>query len=70
MNDTGFVDNVYNYISSEYGNSILKTVRSTNNSNTVEKIVSSSVKQNDTVEHTANKIIAMLRVNPWFFTLN
>ena len=64
MNDTGFVDNVYDYISSEYGNSILKTVRSTNNSNTVEKIVSSSVKQNDTVEHTANKIIAMLRVNP------
>ena len=64
MNDTGFVDNVYNYISSEYGNSILKTVRSTNNSNTVEKIVSSSVKQNYTVEHTANKIIAMLRVNP------
>ena len=64
MNDTGFVDNVYNYISLEYGNSILKTVRSTNNSNTVEKIVSSSVKQNDTVEHTANKIIAMLRVNP------
>lgn len=64
MSQNGFVDSVYNYINSEYGNSILQTVKSSNNSTTVEKIVSSSVRQNDTVEHTANKIIAMLRVNP------
>jgi hypothetical protein len=43
---------------------MLKTVQINNNKSVVDKIVKSSMRQEDTVEHTANKIIAMLRINP------
>lgn len=61
---TSFVDQVFEYINIQYGKNILKTVQISNNKSVVDKIVTSSMRQEQSVEHTANKIIAMLRVNP------
>jgi hypothetical protein len=59
-----FIDQVFDYINTQYGKNMLKTVQINNNKSVVDKIVTSSMRQEDTVEHTANKIIAMLRINP------
>lgn len=65
MNTTSsFIDQVFEYINAQYGKSTLKTVQINNNKSVVDKIVTSSIRQEDSVEHTANKIIAMLRINP------
>ena len=65
MNTTSsFIDQVFEYIKIQYGKNILKTVQINNNKSVVDKIVTSSIRQEQSVEHTANKIIAMLRVNP------
>lgn len=65
MNTTSsFIDQVFEYINAQYGKNTLKTVQINNNKSVVDKIVTSSIRQEDSVEHTANKIIAMLRINP------
>ncbi len=65
MNTTSsFIDQVFEYINAQYGKNTLKTVQINNNKSVVDKIVTSSIRQEDSIEHTANKIIAMLRINP------
>lgn len=59
-----FSDQVFTYIMSEYGKQTLKNVQTDKNKSVVIKVLNSSSRQNDTVEHTGNKIIAMLRMNP------
>lgn len=59
-----FSEQIFDYIRNQYGKNILKNVQSDKNRTVLNKIMESSSCQNDTVEHTANKIIAMLRMNP------
>ena len=59
-----FSEEVYGYILSQYGEAMLTRVKSTQNNETVNRLLESSAKNNDDVSHTANKIIAMLRINP------
>lgn len=59
-----FANQVFSYISNQYGNNMLKQVQAETNKVTVTKILGSSMNQKDTVDHTANKVIAMLRINP------
>lgn len=58
------ISSVFDYIRSEYGQDILNKVNNNNNLSTVNKIFDVSVRQGQDVPNTANKIIAMLRVNP------
>lgn len=59
-----FPDQVFDYIRNQYGKNTLKLVQSDNHKNLVSKILINSESKNDDVTHTANKIIAMLRMNP------
>ena len=59
-----FSDQVFDYIRNQYGKNTLKMVQSDTNKNTVSKLLTVAENQNDDVTHTANKIIAMLRMNP------
>ena len=58
-----FSSQVFNYIRNEYGSAILKKVQLKKNQNVVSKVLESSVRQEDTVDHAGNKVIAMLRLN-------
>lgn len=60
----GFVDSVFDYIRNEYGKNILKIVQSDKNQSVVSRVLRSAENQNDNIEHAANKLIAMLRINP------
>lgn len=60
---TDFSNQIYNYISKQYDKKILSAVRSEKNKHIVHKLVESSQRQNDNIEHAANKIIAMLRLH-------
>lgn len=64
MTQSLFADNILKYISKVYGQSIENSVKSKKHEDVFQRIVVSSEKQNQTVEHAANKIIAMLRMNP------
>ena len=57
-------DKIFNYIENQYGSSTLKKVQSQKNKKTVAKLLQFSEQNVESVEHTANKIIAMLRLNP------
>ena len=59
-----FNKNVFDYISTEYGNSTLKKVQTTKNKDTVKHLLEDSRTKTYEVNRTANKIIAMLRLNP------
>lgn len=59
-----FNKDVFNYISTEYGNSTLKKVQTSKNKNVVKNILEDSRKRNYETDRTANKIIAMLRLVP------
>ena len=59
-----FTEQVFDYIRNQYGKNTLKNVQTDKNKSTISKIIQSSSNQSDSVEHTANKIIAMLRMNP------
>lgn len=59
-----FGDKIFRYILNHYGNQTLSKVRSEQNKSVVTKVVQSACNQNDTIEHAANKVIAMLRMNP------
>jgi hypothetical protein len=59
-----FAKQVFSYIDNQYGNSVLKQVQSDTNKTTVARLLGSSINQKDTVDHAANKVIAMLRINP------
>lgn len=57
-------DKIFNYIENQYGSNTLKKVQSQKNKKTVAKLLQFSEQNAESVEHTANKIIAMLRLNP------
>ena len=59
-----FNKNVFNYISTEYGNSTLKKVQTSKNKDKVKQLLEDSRKRDYATDRTANKIIAMLRLNP------
>ena len=59
-----FSDEVYGYILSQYGEEMLIRVQSNQNNEIVNKLLESSARDSNDVKHTANKIIAMLRINP------
>ena len=59
-----FNEQVFDYIRNQYGKNTLKNVQADKHKSTVNKLLESSSTKNDSVEHTANKIIAMLRMNP------
>lgn len=57
-------DKIFNYIKKQYGSNVLTKVQSQKNKQTVTKLLQFSEQNVESVEHTANKIIAMLRLNP------
>lgn len=59
-----FAEKIFSYILNQYGKQSLNAVQSISNKIVVDKLLESSQKQNDSIEHAANKIIAMLRMNP------
>lgn len=59
-----FNKDVFNYISSEYGNSTLKKVQTAKNKDRVKHLLEDSRTRSYEADRTANKIIAMLRLNP------
>jgi hypothetical protein len=61
---TNFSDSVFNYINIQYGKNTLIAVKSEKNRSTVDRLIESSSSQDNDVSHAANKIIAMLRINP------
>jgi hypothetical protein len=65
MVDTNtFKTDVLQYISMEYGDLMLSQVKSPQNETVVANILGLSQRQQNDIVHTANKIIAMLRLNP------
>jgi hypothetical protein len=61
---TDFANNIFDYIFNQYGKNVLNAVKSDKNKSIVTKLLESSNRQNDEIAHAANKIVAMLRVNP------
>ena len=59
-----FNKSVFNYISTEYGNSTLKKVQTAKNKDKVKHLLEDSRTKSYNADRTANKIIAMLRLNP------
>jgi hypothetical protein len=59
-----FNKSVFNYISTEYGNSTLKKVQTSKNKHRVKLLLEDSRTKGYDADRTANKIIAMLRLNP------
>tara|TARA_R110002073_G_scaffold158968_1_gene314215 strand:- start:126 stop:323 length:198 start_codon:yes stop_codon:yes gene_type:complete len=59
-----FNKDVFNYISTEYGNSTLKKVQTSKNKDKVKNILEDSRTRSYDVDKAANKIIATLRLNP------
>ena len=59
-----FADQIFQYIVNQYGKNTLNKVKADKHKALLNKLIDSASHQNDTVEHAANKIIAMLRMNP------
>lgn len=59
-----FNSSVFAFIENTYGKSISRKVKQKNNSDVVDRILEDSRSKDYSVEKTANKIIAMLRINP------
>ncbi len=59
-----FNKNVFNYISTEYGNNTLKKVQTSKNKERVKQLLEDSRERDHTTDRAANKIIAMLRLTP------
>jgi hypothetical protein len=59
-----FGNDIYQHILNQYGKTMLSRIQASKHKTLVSKLIDSASNQNDTVEHAANKIIAMLRMNP------
>jgi hypothetical protein len=59
-----FAKEIFQYINDQYGKAIVKNIQSDKHKTTVNKLVESSHRDNNNVAHAANKIVAMLRMNP------
>ena len=65
METANFISEVFAYIENTYNKGLLRKVKYKKHSDIVDRLISSSLKNDYTVDRTANKIIAMLRLNPW-----
>lgn len=59
-----FVNEIYDYIRNQYGKNVLRLVQQDKYKQIVNKLLESASLNNGDISHTANKIIAMLRMNP------
>ena len=59
-----FTSQVFTFIENTYGGDLLKRVKASSNDSVVNRIMTSSMKNDYTIDRTGNKIIAMLRLNP------
>lgn len=59
-----FNSEVLNFVTENYGSKMLEKVTSKKNKETVNKILTDSKNNSYDIQKTANKIIAMLRINP------
>ena len=64
METANFTSEVFAFIENTYNKNLLRKVKNKDNTNTVDRILSDSLSKEYSVEKTANKIIAMLRLNP------
>jgi hypothetical protein len=59
-----FTSEVFAYIEQNYNKSLLRKVKHKQNNEIVDKVLADSLTKQYEVDKTANKIIAMLRLNP------
>ena len=59
-----FTSEVFTYIEQNYNKSLLRKVKQKQNNEVVDKVLADSLNKQYEVSRTANKIIAMLRLNP------
>ena len=59
-----FNKDVFDYISEKYGNNILKKVQKADSKTVVKSILNNSREHDYAVDRTANKVLAMLKLNP------
>jgi hypothetical protein len=59
-----FGNQVFDFVYKQYGKQMVENIKLDRNKNTVNKLIESSSRKNDSIEHAGNKIIAMLRLNP------
>ena len=59
-----FTSEVFAYVEQNYSKGLLRKVKQKENNETVDKILADCLKKQYEVSRTANKIIAMLRLNP------
>ena len=64
METANFTSEVFAYVEHTYGKNLLKKLKQKKNSEVVERLLASSLKNEYGIDRTANKIIAMLRLNP------
>ncbi len=64
METANFTSEVFAFIEKTYGKSVIKKVKQKNNNDIVDKILADSLSKEYAFDRTANKIIAMLRLNP------
>ncbi len=64
MTTANFTSEVFAYIEQTYDKSTLRKVKNKNNNATVDRILGDSLKKEYSVDKAANKILAMLRLNP------
>ena len=64
METANFTSEVFAFIEQNYNKGLLRKVKHKNNNDVVDKILADSLKKEYSVSKTANKIIAMLRLNP------
>jgi len=59
-----FTSEVFAYIEQNYTKSLLRKVKQKQHNDVVDRLLADSLKREYDVTKTANKIIAMLRINP------
>ena len=59
-----FMCKIFDFIYVNYGDSTVNSIKERKNKKTVDNIIANSTSQGYSVEKTANKIVAMLRLNP------
>lgn len=60
-----FTSQVFAFIENTYGKGIIKKVKLKKNNDIVDRILSDSLSKEYDSERTGNKLVAMLRLNPW-----
>ena len=64
MTTANFTSEVFAYIEQTYDKSTLRKVKNKKNNTIVDKLLGDSLSKEYSASKTANKIIAMLRLNP------